>query len=113
MTVRELLEHIEKNNIPMDAEVFVERVKDVYFNECGWEVVKKEGFMYNQQKELIDKAKSGEFNNKEEYPLMSEGVIEGIIDSEQSLDETKVEYIDTFCGVKYKGDNNLYIDCHY
>lgn len=79
MTVKELRVFLASNNISDDAEVFVQRVEDVYFEKHGWETIKKpEAF----------------FHGRSEYPHIN-------------------EYFKPWCCVKYKEDNNLYIDAHY
>lgn len=37
LTVGQLLEFIQKNNIPLDAKVKYERIEDSYFEEHGWD----------------------------------------------------------------------------
>lgn len=43
LTVGDLLKFIEKNNIPKDAKILVERIEDVYFLKHGWDVYLEEG----------------------------------------------------------------------
>ena len=111
MKVKELLEHIERNNIPMDAEVFIQRIEDFYVKVAKWEVIRKEGFHYNRLKFLNEKVESGEFNNKEKYPLIENP--EDFRYSEEELEQAKEQYFKSYCPVKYPDDNNLYIDAHY
>lgn len=40
-TVGDLLEFINKNNIPLTAKIFVERVEDFYFTNCKWKYIEK------------------------------------------------------------------------
>ena len=35
------------------------------------------------------------------------------VDKLHSFMEETTEYIEAFCAVKFKDDNNLYINCHY
>jgi hypothetical protein len=112
-TIGQLLDFINEYNLPRDNKVLVERVEDVYYEEHGWKTVKKEEFMFWSEMELINKAKSGGFNNKEDYPLMTEEKINNIIEMEKTIDGTKNEYHPVFSPVKYKDDDNLYLDLHY
>ena len=41
MIVQEVIDRIDKYNIPMDAEVFIERVEDIYFEDHWWKTKKK------------------------------------------------------------------------
>ena len=113
-TVGRLREFLEEHNLPDDAKVFIQRVEDVYFEENGWGTIKKEGWFYHSDLELIKKAKSGgEFHDKEQYPRMTDEHIKSILDIENHLDEDKEEYMPAWCPVKYKDDDNLYLDAHY
>ena len=113
LTVGKLLAYIKENNISNDALVLIQRIEDIYFEENGWSTVKKEGFMYNSEKEIIDKAKSGVYSDKSKYSNMTDEILKSIIESEDTLDECKEEYITVFSPVKYKNDDNLYLDAHY
>lgn len=114
MTVGGLKEFIKDNNIPDDSLIFFQRIYDVYFNENEWTTVKKEGFLYWYEKRLIDKAKpGGEFHDKEKYPNMTEDHIHSLLESEKIINDLKEEYILIWSPVKYKDDNNLYLDAHY
>lgn len=81
MTVGWLKKFIKENNIPDDAQIFVERVEDVYFEKHGW-------------------SKTSVFK-----------------DNDMSLDTKddsfKTQYHPIWSPVKYKDDNNLYLDLHY
>jgi hypothetical protein len=112
-TVGDLLDFIKKHKLSRNSKILVERVEDVYYNKYGWKTVKKEGNAYWDRKSLINKAKSGVFNDKSTYPNMTEEHINNIIKSEEILDETKNEYHPVWCPVKYKDDDNLYLDLHY
>ena len=113
-TVGRLREFLAEHNLPDDAKVFIQRVEDFYFEENNWGTVKKEGWMYCSDKALIENAKpGGKYHNKKEYPRMTEEHIQGILDMEAHLDEAKDEYMPAFCPVKYKDDDNLYLDAHY
>jgi hypothetical protein len=53
----------------------------------------------------------GVYLDKEEYPLMKPEFL--IKHTEEDLENSKNQYIEAWCPVKYKDDNNLYIDAHY
>ena len=110
MTVGQLLDFIEKNNIPRDSKVLYQRIEDVYFNLRSWDTVDRKGEGYHAAIREKEKAK-GEWLNKEEYPNMTQE----IIDSTLALDpdEFKDEYIVAWSPVKYEEDNHLYITAHY
>jgi hypothetical protein len=112
-TVGELLEFIKRHNIPMDAKILAQRVEDKYFEKHGWGSVKKQGDEYYSIKRLVDKAKSGEFSDKDRYPKMTQGMIDDILVYEKELSNTLDEYHPIWCPVKYKDDDNLYLDLHY
>lgn len=42
-TVGQLLDFIEKHNIPRDGKVFIERIEDVYFEKHNWKTIEKKG----------------------------------------------------------------------
>lgn len=41
MTVGDLLDFIENNNIPREGKILVQRVEDAYFEVLGWETLKR------------------------------------------------------------------------
>lgn len=110
-TVGQLLEFIEKNNIPMDAKIMIQRVEDVYFEKNGWTTVNKEGYWYHSSKSFNDKIDSGKFDNKEEYPDLKTENLEKY--TEEELENAKDKYYTCWCPVKYSDDDNLYLDAHY
>lgn len=112
-TVKELLGFIKEYKISPDSKVLVQRVEDVYFENHGWGTVKKEGQQSSIIKELVNRAKSGVYADKEQFPKMTGERIAEILDYENKIDETRDEYIPVWCPVKYKDDNNLYLDLHY
>lgn len=84
LTVGELKEFLYKNNLPNDAKVMIQRVKDVYYERHNWKVYLKEG-----EHTLYDK--------------------EGKVDKD-SLEQ----YSPAWCCVKYNDEQkNLFIDLHY
>lgn len=111
-TVGELLDFIEKYNIPRESKVFYQRIEDVYFEKHNWTTVKKEGYNYLQHgKKWNDDIDSGKYLDKESYPDMKEEML--VKFTEGQLEELKEKYIPVFSPVKYKDDNNLYLDAHY
>lgn len=44
MTIKEIKDFIEKNNLPLDAEVRIQRIEDYYFDEGGWRTIKKKAY---------------------------------------------------------------------
>ncbi len=113
LTVGRLKEFLEKHpELPDDALVLAQRVEDVYYEKNGWGVVMKEGYHYHSYKENnirmeeeIKRRKNGE-HPKYDMEDPSKFIVE--------LDDTmKEQYHPAWCCLKYKGDNNLYIDLHY
>lgn len=88
-TVGELLDFIEKYNIPKEGKILIQRIEDVYFEKHHWNTIDMPGHQYNMYKDIIDKAKSGEYNDKEKYPLMTQEDIDKYINSEKDLDMLK------------------------
>lgn len=113
LTVGRLLDFIEKFNIPRDAKVFYQRIEDSYFigNDPGWRVVKKEGEFYHMALKINADIDSGKYFDKDNYPDAKPELMKKF--SEQDLLDFREEYIVAFSPVKYKDDNNLYIDAHY
>ncbi len=109
-TVGELLDFIEKYKIPRDGKIMVQRVEDVYFEKHNWKTIDMPGFQYSQIKSQVDKAKDGTYANKEDYPKMTDELIESIAST--NLDEFKDNYIVAWSPVKHD-DDNLWLDCHY
>jgi hypothetical protein len=102
----------EHPELPDDANVLIQRVEDRYYEEHGWGVVLKEGDHYHMYKEQnyrmneeIKRRKNGE-HPKYEMEDPSKFIVE--------LDDTmKDQYHPGWCCLKYKDDDNLYIDLHY
>lgn len=110
LTVGELLKFIREHNLPQDGKVLVERVEDVYFEKRNWKTVDVEGYQYVLAMERKNKAKNGGFDNKEQYPKLSEEAIKAM--AEEDIAYTKEQFIISHATGKY-GENNLLICCHY
>jgi hypothetical protein len=110
-TVGELLEFIEKNNIPKDSKILAQRVEDLYFEEHNWKPIRKEGEFFYQALDWKNKALSGEFSNKEEYPDMHDETIKKIIDVD--LEEMKEQYTVIFQPIYYPDSKHLFLNSHY
>lgn len=119
-TVGDLKKFLEKHNLPDDAKILLQRVEDKYFEaskihpqSSAWESIKKEGLFYYQAVERNKKIESGEFNDKEQYPLLDEEKIKEIYMSEEELELLKEQFVVAWCPVKYDNDDNLYFHAHY
>lgn len=112
-TVGQLLEFIKEHNLPNDSKILIQRIEDIYFEKHSWGTVKKEGFIYAVEMEIINKAKSGVYSDKKQYPLMNKKTLKRILNSEKTIDNCKEEYVPVFSPIKYKDDDNLYLDAHY
>lgn len=105
-----LLDFIAKHKLPRDAKVLLQRVEDKYFENHNWGVVRKEGQFYNEAIDRNKKIDAGYFN-KEDFPKLEDPEV--LRASAEDLEELKEQYYPTWCPVKYKDDNNLYLDAHY
>jgi hypothetical protein len=111
LTVGDLLDYIEKNNLPRDAKVLSQRIEDRYFETGGWGVVVKEGHWFDSMVERNKDIDAGEYDDPEEYPLLESKRPAKF--PEDDLDQLMEQYHPVWCGVKYKDDDNLYLDLHY
>ena len=98
-TIGDLKKFIEKNNLPDDSKVVVQRIEDFYFKEHHWKTINKENESFHNGLLLNENIESGELNAPEL--------------SLEDLEDLKTKYIVVWCPVKYENDNNLYLDCHY
>ena len=113
LTVGKLRKFLEQNpELPNDSLVLIQRVEDMYYEKgvCG--VVLKEGHYYNMVKtnnvrmqEEIQRRKNGE-HPKYEMEDPSKYITE-------LTDEWKEQYHPAWTCLRYRDDNNLYIDLHY
>lgn len=96
-TVGDLLDYIEKYNIPRDGKVLVQRVEDQYFEGCDIS-----GMTGTLPDGSVGKLPEG----SRATPWSTIKV------PETQPEELKDEYIVAWHPVKHD-DDNLYIDCHY
>lgn len=105
LTVGELLDYIEKNNISRESKIFCEKIEDSYFsnnNPSPWKTIKKEGWHYFQSLMVNKDIDSGKFGDKKINKI-----------SDEELEKSKEEYITAISVTQYKEDDNLYIRAHY
>lgn len=119
-TVGDLKKFLEKHNLPDNAKILLQRVEDKYFEagnvhpqSSAWETIKKEGLFYHQAIERNEKIVNGEYNDKEQYPLLDEESIKAMYISEEELETLKEQFVVAWCPVKYENDDNLYFHAHY
>jgi len=113
LTVGRLRKFLDQHpEIPDDALVLAQRVEDMYYEKGGWGVVLKEGHYYNMVKtnnvrmqEEIQRRKNGE-HPKYEIEDPSKYITE-------LTDGWKEQYHPAWSCLKYRDDDNLYIDLHY
>jgi predicted DNA-binding protein (MmcQ/YjbR family) len=133
LRVKDLKKFIEKNNVPDDALVLIERVEDKYYEEIdisginsvngvlpensktnGWGVYLKEAESYYDSLLHNKRIREGYYFNKEEFPDLKEG--SGFFNelSEEELEKTKTQYHPAWSCVKYiDEDDLLFINLHY
>lgn len=123
VTVGELLDFIEKYNIPRDGKVLIQRIEDQYFEGCDisgmtgqlpdgtygklppgskatpWDTIKMPGYQYHLCVKNNKRVDSGELPEK-------------FRTSTEDLEKLKDEYIVAWSPVRHDNDN-LYIDAHY
>jgi hypothetical protein len=130
-TVGELVDYINKNNIPMDAKIFMQRIEDSYYEGCNisgitgelpdgtygilpegskatpWPTVTKPTYEWYLNLEKIKDIEA----NREDYPHMTDAMLELL--KEAPIELFSTEYTPLHSPVKYGEDNNLYLDAHY
>jgi hypothetical protein len=113
LTVGRLLEFIKKNNIPEDAIVVSQRVEDIYFETHNWGVYAKEGEHALWMKDINEKIDNGEFEDKAEYPMMSDELRKKF--SEEEIKEAYDQYHPVWSPVLHRDDKDdiLFLDLHY
>jgi|ERR1035437_880101 hypothetical protein len=112
LTVGKLKSFIEKYNIPDNAQIVVQRVEDHYYENNGWGVYFKEGYLAGSAREHNKDVESGKFLDKEQYPLITEGNLK--IMSEEDIKSMSEQYTPVESPVFYKEDSDiLFLDLHY
>lgn len=113
LTIGKLRKFLEEHpELPDDSLVLTQRVEDVYYEKHGWGVVLKEGDHYHMVKthnirmeEEMRRRKNGE-HPKYDLDDPSQHI-------QELTDDLKDQYHPVFCCMKYKDDDNLYLDLHY
>lgn len=127
LSVGELKKWIEEHNVSDDAIILMQRIEDRYFSgvhkndqdeivhkSAGWKTIKKGGYWYQRLLKHNKKIDSGEFLDKEKYPLLIESELKKY--SQEDLDKVMEEYYQCQSPVGYsdEGDGKyLYLDAHY
>ena len=115
-TVGDLLKFIEKNNIPMDAPILMQRVTDWYFTKGSWKTHKKNGFGVWQNKQhnmkMLAELWKRNSGGEPDYPGIDDPFKHMV--SEEEMSEDMEEYYAAWCPVFYKDEPNvLFLDAHY
>jgi len=114
-TVDDLLKFIERNNIPLDASILMQRVTDWYFVEGSWKTHKKKGFHYHCAVRTNNDMQAEMWRrNAGHEPTISAEDPSKYIFSEENLNEMREEYYPAWSPVFYKDEPNvLFLDAHY
>ena len=113
LTVGGLLEFIKENEIPNDAIVVTQRIEDIYYEQHGWKVYKKEGEHSHYMKTFNRKVDEGFYDDKEQYPDITEEDKKKF--TEEDIEASMEQYHPVWCPVLYKDDKDdiLFLDLHY
>lgn len=111
LTVGQLLDFIKKNNIPLEGKVFIERVKDFYFSEGGWQVVKKEDYHCAMMRKRNKDIEKGRYDDKEQFPDLDDP--KKYIVPEDFIEESKSQYYPAWCAINFKEENHLFLSAFY
>ncbi len=112
LTVGELKRFLNEHNLPDNAQVLIQRVKDVYFEKHNWGVYLKEGYNSFLAKKWNADIKSGKYLDKKKYPLMKPENL--VFYTEEELKEEMEQYHPAWACVRYDDDKDiLFIDMHY
>lgn len=113
-TVGDLLDFIEKHNIPRSGKILVERVEDVYYEKNNWSTYLKEGEHFHSilrmNKKMQDEINRREKGLEPEYDKLD--------DPNKFIykptDQDKTQYTPIWSAVKYENeDKHLLLDMHY
>lgn len=134
MTVQELLDYVRDNNVPMDAELFYERVEDRYFNGVdtsgmsgrlpdgslgilpegsksnGWSVVRKKGYRHYCALQW-NLNLQGKFTDRKNFPDFD--LDNARPHTAEELEEAMEQYITVESACTYQGSRRLYLTAHY
>ena len=113
LTVGELLDYIQEHNVSRDAFIYNRRIEDWYFKEGGWKPVKKEGEHYHMAVQQNEDVANGIFNDREQYPLITDEWLQKTVSSEEDLERLKEDYYQCTQPILFKDDSNLYLDGHF
>lgn len=109
-TVGQLLDWIEKNNIPKDAPIVYQRIHDIYFEQYNWSTLRKKGDSFHKMRSHNIDVDSGKYLDEENYPLIKPEHLRKF--SEDEMIAVMDEYVPVSSPVFY--DNEcLYLDAHY
>lgn len=112
LTVGQLLDAIEKFNIPRDGKVFYQRIEDDYFEKRNWNYLPMKGECAHWLEKKRTLA-NGEWNNKEEYPTMTQEYIDRFKSiTDEQIEELYDQYLSVSTYVIFD-NKNLYITAHY
>lgn len=112
LTVGQLKKFIEENNLPDDAIVVTQRVHDVYFEEHGWGVYKKHGWLSHNFMTFNKNLETGMYDDQEQYPDMTERHKSPY--AQEDIDDVAEQYHPVWCPVKYNDEDDiLFLDLHY
>ncbi len=113
-TVGDLLNFIDKNRLPLDAKIVMQRVEDHYFNEVGgWKenLVRMPGEFYHQELKRNQNIIDGVYDDKEQYPNYPEEM-KKLVTTEE-LDALKEEYYHCSPVFFKEKPNILFLAAHY
>ena len=112
LTVGALKEFLSKHKLSDDSIVLIQRVEDLYYNECNWGVYLKKGDHTHQVEQRNKDIKSGKYLDKEKYPKIKPKHL--IPSTKDEVKESMEQYHPAWSCVRYSDDKNiLFIDLHY
>ena len=100
LTVGDILDIVERYNLPRDTKVLTQRIEDVYFEECGWST-------YNIESLEVDMMR---LRNIEARDMGDRGTPH----TEEEIELAIGRYVPAHCCVyNPKDEGVLLIDLHY
>jgi hypothetical protein len=118
-TIGELKKFIEKHNLSDDAKIYYQRIEDFYFvgeeGRSPWDTLDIAGERYHMTLKHIEKARSGEWEDKEQYPGLTQDMIDSVKNiTQEQLDKLKEQYVAVFTSIYYKEHpDKLFMSAHY